>query len=169
MRLNIGSCDLPLPRSEGWINIDNSTSPHIRADLVLDGRELDSHFGPGSVEEIYAGHFLEHLYPQEAERFFAMCYGLLAPGGILAVVTPDIRHVAQKYLEGDQGFSIADLTDTYVYSYRQESVHRSLWDRDSMVEVFSRHGFKDITEIDRISDKRLAYPAPWQVGVEGRK
>lgn len=167
IRLNIGSCDLPLPRSEGWINIDNSTSPHIKADLVMDGRKLAEHFDTGSVDEIYAGHFLEHLLPGEVELFMLDCHTILKPGGKLGLVTPDFRFIVQKYLEGDERFGVAELINTYIFSYRQESVHRTLWDVDSMKNLFKSHGFNDITEIDRMKDDRLAYPAEWQMGVQG--
>jgi predicted SAM-dependent methyltransferase len=165
--LNVGSCDLPLPKP--WINIDNSTSPHIKCDLVMDGRKLDDNFSENSVDEIYAGHFCEHLYPQEAEDFVEMCYKLLKPGGVLGIVTPDFKYIAQGYLEGNTDFRIAELIDTYIFSYKQESVHRTFWDFDSMKELFVRHGFKDITEIDRMNDERVAYGVPWQVGCEGTK
>ena len=169
IRLNIGSCDLPLPRAEGWINIDLSTSPHIQADLILDGRELDKNFGDDSVDEIYAGHFLEHLYPTEAEDFVRMSYRLLKPGGILGLVTPDFRFIVNGYLQGEEEFNIAELIETFIFSYKQESVHRSIWDLHSMKELFVRHGFKDVTEIDRMEDPRVAYGVEWQMGVQGIK
>lgn len=167
IRLNVGCCDLPLPRSEGWINIDNSESPHIKSDITLDGRYLNEHFSDGSVDEIYAGHFLEHLFPQEAGDFIAMCYQLLKPGGKLGLVTPDFRFIVSHYLDGEAEYGITELIQTYIFSYKQESVHRTIWDIDSMKDVFLRHGFQDITEIDRMKDERLAYPAIWQMGIEG--
>lgn len=169
MRLNIGSCDLPLPQSEGWINIDNSASSHVKADLAIDGRELDGHFNAGSVDEVYAGHFVEHLTPREAEDFVAMCYGVLRPGGVLGIVTPDFHYIASRYLDDDERFAIPELVDTYVFSYKQESRHRSLWDFKAMEELLVRHGFRDVREIDRMDDARLAYPAVWQAGCQGTK
>lgn len=169
MRLNIGSCDLPLPQSDGWVNIDNSTSPHIKADLVLDGRKIADHFDENSVEEIYAGHFLEHLYPAEAEQFVADCYHILKPGGLLGIVTPDFKYIVQRYLDGDERFTIPTLIETYLFSYQQESVHRTIWDFSAMEKLLVAHSFYGITEIDRNTDYRLAYPAVWQVGVQGVK
>lgn len=167
LKLNVGSCDLPLPKP--WINIDISTSPHIRADLILDCRKLDDQFQDNSVDEIYAGHFLEHLTPDEAAEWVSMCYRLLKPGGVLGVVTPDFRFVVQQYLEGKPGFDMAELIDTYIFSYKQESLHRTIWDVDSMQDLFLKHGFTEVTEINRIDDPRLAYPADWQCGVQGVK
>lgn len=167
LRLNIGSCDLPLPKP--WINIDLSTSPHIKADLILDGRKLDSHFHENSVDEIYAGHFVEHLMPEEVEEWFAMCFKILKKTGVLCVVTPDFRYIVDKYLQGDENFGIDRLINTYIFSYVQESTHRTIWDRDSMEKLFERHGFSELIEIDRINDDRLAYGVPWQIGFQGMK
>lgn len=163
--VNCGSCDLPLPKP--WINVDNSTSPHIISDLTLDCRELDSHFAENSVDRIYAAHFCEHLTPKEAQDWVTMCYRLLKPGGELGIVTPDMREVARMYLEGD--ISIDDLNHTYVFSYQQESVHRSCHDIGSLKRMLENSGFTDIVPIDRLTDERLAYPADWQVGAQGNK
>lgn len=167
IKLNIGSCDLPLPKP--WINIDISDSPHIKADLILDGRKLDNNFGDNSVDEIYAGHFFEHLYPWEAEKFVDMCYRILKPGGKLGLVTPDFLFIVQQYLQGDPRFSIPELTETYLFSYKQESVHRTIWDIPELLEMLTKYGFKDITEIDRMEDERIAFGVPWQCGVQGIK
>lgn len=163
--LNIGSCDLPLPKP--WINIDNSTSPHIKADLVMDGRELDKHFNANSVDEIYAAHFLEHLTPEEGNNFIKMCVKLLKPGGRLTIVTPDMRKIAELYLVGD--ITIDELNQTYIFSYVQESLHKSCYDINRLTDVFTNNGLTSITEIDRMGYELLAYPAIWQCGVTAIK
>ncbi len=169
MKLNLMCCDLPLPRSEGWVNLDISTSPHIKADIVLDCTKLSDYYDKDSIDEIYIGHGLEHLYPEEAENAMEDWKNVLKPDGILGIVTPDFRFIVEGYLKGEEKFNIAELIDTYLFSYKQESVHRTLWDVDSMKNLFEKHGFKDITEIDRMNDERLAYPAEWQMGVQGKK
>lgn len=169
LKLNLMCCDLPLPREEGWINCDISTSPHIKADLRIDCTKLRDHFGENSVDQIYCGHGLEHLYPTEAEEAMEDWKAVLKPGGILGIVTPDFRYIAQGYLNGDPEFRHDELIQTFIFSYKQESVHRTLWDVDSMKKLFLLHGFKDITEIDRMNDPRVAFGVEWQCGCEGRK
>lgn len=165
IKINVGSCDLPLPQP--WINVDISTSPHIKSDLVLDGRKLSDHFQEESVDEIYAGHFVEHLTPVEAHNWMCMCFRLLKPGGKLGFVTPDFHYLAQAYLDDD--IPLERMTNLYVFSYEQESHHASLWDPQEQWQALAIVGFRDIREIDRMSDDRLAYPAVWQCGTEGRK
>lgn len=164
LRLNLGCCDLPL---EGWINIDSSTTSHIKADLVADCLDLSDHFAPNSVDEIYCGHLVEHLTPEEADKAMQHWYSLLKPGGVLGIVTPDFRVLCEHYLAGDM--SIERMEAEFVFSYVQESHHASTWDQARQFELFDRHGFHDIKPINRMEDERLAYKDSLQVGTEGRK
>lgn len=166
-RLNLACCDLPLPRSEGWINVDNMANDYATPDIVLDCTRLDEHFDAGSVDEIYAGHFVEHLTPEQAEDWVAMCRKVLKPGGKLGFVTPDIDFLARDYLAGN--ITLERFQNLYVFSYDQPSHHASIWNLEAQRSLLERHGFSDVAEIDRRSDDRLAYPADWQCGCEGRK
>lgn len=164
VRINLGCADLPI---EGFINIDKSTSPHIRADLSADILDLSTHFAPESVDEICFFHGLEHIYPQDIDKAVEHWKSLLKPGGIFAVVTPDFRVLSEHYLSGD--ISIEKLEHDFVYSYIQEDWHKSIWDQERQFDLFARHGFKDIRPIDRLNDPRLAYSDSLQVGTEGHK
>lgn len=164
IRLNLGCCDLPLA---GWVNIDASTSEHIKADLTADCLDLSAHFAPGSVDEVYAGHMVEHLTPEQADRAMEHWKGLLKPGGKLGIVTPDFRVLSEHYLNGD--ISIERMEDEFVFSYVQESHHASIWDQERQFVLFEKHGFVNIKPIDRMNDERLAYKDSLQVGTEGVK
>lgn len=164
IRLNLGCCDLPL---KGWVNIDNSTSPHIKADLVANALDLSEHFEPESVDQIYAGHLVEHLMPHEAELAIEHWKSLLKPGGKLAIMTPDFHHLCEQYLAG--AITIEEMTDLYVYSYVQESEHRSLWDQEALFKLFARHGFNSIQPIDRMKNEYSPYGVEWQCGCSGVK
>jgi hypothetical protein len=56
LRLNVG-CGPGLFRKKGYINIDKSD--RVEPDIVAD--VLDLPYDPGTVDEIYAGHLLEHF------------------------------------------------------------------------------------------------------------
>ena len=169
MKLNLGCCDLPLPKEDGWLNVDNSTSPHIKADIEANVLRLDEHFNPETIDEIYAGHLVEHLYPQEAEAAIRQWYALLKPGGIIGITTPDFRYIAGAYLTGVPGFSVKELIHTYLFSYKQESHHRTIWDVESLTALLANAGFVAITECNREEDLRIPFGAPWQVIVQGKK
>lgn len=164
IKLNLGCCDI---RLEDFINIDISDSPHVRADLIADALDLSEHFKEGTVDEIYCGHLLEHLDPGEAERAIIHWVSLLKKGGKLHIVTPDFRYLAQEYLAG--GIPIEDMIDIYVFSYVQESLHKSLWDQESLFKIMSKNGLTDLRIINRMDNEFSPYGVEWQCGATGIK
>jgi predicted SAM-dependent methyltransferase len=88
-------------RYPGWVGID--CFRHRSVDLLLDlRRRLPFH--DSSVEYCYSEHFLEHLYPDEAERHFREVLRILKPGGVYRIVVPAAIQFMSKYLEGDEAF-----------------------------------------------------------------
>jgi SAM-dependent methyltransferase len=59
-------------------------------------------FADESAQYIYASHFLEHLYYQEAIIFLKECYRVLANGGVLRIVVPDLQSMVESYLKERQ-------------------------------------------------------------------
>lgn len=163
IRLNLACSDLPL---KNWLNVD--IRKEVNPDIVMDVRKLSDKFGK-EVDEIYAGHFLEHLTPFEAEDFIEECKKVLVNGGKLGIVTPDTDEIFRMYAKGE--ITIKDLNDVYIFSYIQkldtEPLHKSLWNLESLTGLFKRHKFKNIKEIDRMLDPRVAYGIKWQCGVDG--
>ena len=64
-------------KKEGYIGID--IDPESKADIVASA--LNIPFGDNSVDEIYSRHMVEHLAPDEAEKFFNEIYRVLKIGG----------------------------------------------------------------------------------------
>lgn len=83
-------------RLTGWVNVDE---PPAELSLnVARGIPLPN----GCAGFIYASHLLEHLYyPVEASRFIAECRRLLATGGVIRLVVPDIGESLQAYAAAD--------------------------------------------------------------------
>jgi predicted SAM-dependent methyltransferase len=86
-------------RLAGWLNID-----YPPADLVMDlGWDLP--FQDGSITYAYLAHVLEHFdYPIEALALVKELHRVLAPGGVLRVVVPDIRKCILAYAASDASF-----------------------------------------------------------------
>ncbi len=154
----------------GWINIDNSTSSHIKADLTADVLKLEDYYPVSPhkvVDEIYAGHLVEHLDPEEAKAAVESWKKILKSGGKLAITTPDFKAIAEDYLAGK--ITIDELNDVYIFSYCQESHHKTVWDAQSLKRLLIKAGFVDVKEMDRMTDERLFRGVSWQVIVEGVK
>lgn len=96
MKLHVGA---GASRLEGWVNVDV-----FPAELSLNvNRPLP--FADGSARLIFASHILEHLYyPGEALRFLRECRRLLAAGGRLRLIVPDIEKYIRAYADGDDRF-----------------------------------------------------------------
>jgi len=60
-------------------------------------------FPDSSVAAIYASHVLEHLYHEEAQRLVRESWRVLAAGGVLRVVVPDLEAIVREYM-GERPF-----------------------------------------------------------------
>ena len=174
VRVNCGCGEFPLP---GWINIDE-----------LGGRGVDvaKHvpplpFGDESVDEVYAGHFLEHLHQGEACAFLLEAKRVLRPGGRLGLMVPDMREVMRRYvvdepapMEFPAGVhrdlrDLDELCAAVIFSTEQESHHQWAYDATTLTRLLVRHDFVVDGEFDRWSDPRVPVGAWYQVGVDAHK
>lgn len=90
MRINLGVGD---HRIEKFINVDCRPIP--QADIVCDIFDVQGRLGfaDGTIDEIYAGHLLEHFYIWQIKKLLKSCNRWLKDGGILWVVIPDFRKI----------------------------------------------------------------------------
>ena len=84
MKLNVGCGNVH--RLDGYVHVDARETPIT--DLVCDAWAID--LPPGHVAEVYSRHMLEHLPRHQAILTLRSWFQLLAPGGRLHVVVPDI-------------------------------------------------------------------------------
>ena len=173
-RLNVGSGQVPLPY---WTNLDEA------ADALADIRQHvpPLPFGPEALDDIYAGHFLEHLPPEEAGVFLDECHRCLTVGGRLGIVVPDTKEVMKRHLNGSLDavewpfgvwHKINDLDSLcriFFYSTVQDSPHRWSYNLETLWRLIEQHGFEVTNEIDRFSDPRIPVGAWYQCGLDAVK
>ena len=82
LKLNLGS---GRSRIEGWLNID---VPPADLDMYLD---WGLPFAEGVARYVYLSHVLEHFYKREALELLRDVHRVLAPGGTVRLVVPDIE------------------------------------------------------------------------------
>lgn len=92
MKLNLGFHKW---RLAGFINID--IDPSLNPDVVADAAHLP--YPDNSVEEIYAGHMLEHF--DMTEDVLKEWHRVLQPGGIITITVPDMEKGLKEYREGN--------------------------------------------------------------------
>lgn len=173
-RLNVGSGQHPLPY---WTNLDEAGD--ALADVRVRVPPLP--YVDEALDEVYAGHFLEHLMPTEADDFLIECHRCLTPGGRLGIVVPDTREVVKRYVRGDidevefphgTWHKVCDLDEVcrlFLYSTVQESTHRWSYDLLTLKRLIVRHGFSIVCEIDRFADPRIPVGAWYQCGWDAVK
>jgi hypothetical protein len=94
LHIGCGPCLLP-----GWINIDIHPAP--LATNVLWGLP----FADGSARYVFLSHLLEHLfYPNDVHPFLVDLRRVLAPGGVVRIVVPDIAQCIAAYENDDAEF-----------------------------------------------------------------
>lgn len=92
-KINLGSGHWKL---EDWVNVDLDleSQPDVCADLAG-----GLPFASGVARLMHTEDFIDQLTLENAEAFLRECHRILAPGGVLRVLTPDMRRLAQLYLD----------------------------------------------------------------------
>jgi predicted SAM-dependent methyltransferase len=144
---------------DGWINIDVFPAPLSMN--VLWGLP----FADGSVRYLFVSHLLEHLFfPRDVRPFLKEIYRVLAPGGIVRIVVPDMEQCIEAYVNDDRSFfgnrreawpwwpeNPTRLEDFLAYAgagaepaYLFES-HKYGYDFDTLAKVLGDAGFGGVT------------------------
>ena len=82
-------------RHAAWTNVDLVPAG---PDVISCDLRHPLPFPAASFQAVYAAHVLEHLVPAEAARLLAEVRRLLAPGGVVRIVVPDLEGIARAYL-----------------------------------------------------------------------
>jgi predicted SAM-dependent methyltransferase len=177
LRLNVG-CGMF--RIDGYVNIDCDAAS--TADLFAEVPPLPYH--DCTVDEIYAGHFLEHLDPEEAAHFLKECYRVLKPGCKLGIVVPDIREVmARWFYQINDRFQVPErvwwdvrdldhICNVFLYNSifgNVERPHKWCYEPKTLKRAMEQFGFVNLTPIDGYLDERLAAPSWFNCGFDGYK
>jgi predicted SAM-dependent methyltransferase len=93
LKINLGSGHWKL---EGWVNvdIDPDSEPDVLADL-----SGPLPFDDGVAGFMHTEDFIDQLDLSGARRFLLECHRILAPGGVIRILTPDVEQLARMYLE----------------------------------------------------------------------
>ncbi len=161
LRLNLGCGPFSM---KGFINIDKSDL--IKSDIKAD--VLDLPYDPGTVDEIYAGHILEHFTFIDGMKALYYWYSLLKKGGTISVVVPDYLYLARAYVANPTVDGIKEFNDKYIYSEGQESPHCYAYDENLLKQVLTDAGFIDLKRMP-VDHPYFPHDVDWQVGYQGIK
>ncbi len=85
-----------LKQRAGWLPVNVNAITRY----YMDGTEPWP-FEDGALSHVYADNMIEHVPLAGARVFLAEAYRCLRPGGIIRLVTPDLRTHVELYLTGD--------------------------------------------------------------------
>ena len=160
---------------DGWVNVDASLGarlaklPRVGAALArLVGlriewsQEIFLHdlrrpfpWADASSEVVYSSHTLEHLTRDDGRRFLSECHRVLAPGGVLRIVVPDLAMILSEYEKG--AFPAVDLVERLGVGFEEPGdspwkrrlaplfrhPHRCMYDAESLVAALVAVGFPE--------------------------
>ena len=96
LKLHIGCGAHELP---GWVNLDVHPAP------LCWNVQWGLPFADGAASHVFVSHLFEHLFfPHDAMAFLAELKRVLAPGGRVRLVVPDVRQLIDAYQRGDRAF-----------------------------------------------------------------
>jgi SAM-dependent methyltransferase len=150
LRLNLGSGHIP---REGFMNVDARDLDGV--DLVADVRKLP--FEPGTVEEIYSSHLVEHFPVEELRRVVLPHWlDLLRPGGRFVAITPDAEKMLHEAAAARMPFDDFQRV-TFGDQEYDGDFHFAMFTPDSFASLLAEVGFSDVDIVDRARRNGLCY------------
>lgn len=102
-------------KKEGFIGVDQYQMDGV--DVVLKIGTDSWMWEDGTIEEIHASHFLEHLTAKERVHFMNEAFRVLIPGGKVTIITP---HWASNRAYGDFTHVWPPVAEMFYYYLKQE-------------------------------------------------
>lgn len=144
IKLHVGCGPRHLP---GFMHVDiKKTLPHV--DIACDLFDLPLHVEPGTVEEIYACHVVEHVSRHRIAELFDVFYDLLTPGGTLRLAVPDIGKAIELYASGKAKLYPTLYGQFWGGQKDEHDYHTIGFDFDLMHQFLSQAGFGDVQRYD---------------------
>jgi predicted SAM-dependent methyltransferase len=146
--LEIGSGDRK--GANGWTTLDICANCDIYWDL-----RLPLPFPANSITKIYSSHVLEHFDYPDLMKLLAECHRILKPNGIFSVCVPDASIYIKGYLSAEKftpqsvygpAFYINTRIDFVNYIAYMGGHHRYMFDRDNLLAILRKAGFKEVRE-----------------------
>lgn len=127
---------------------------NVRYGDVVSGLPIDAQ----SCQGIYCSHVLEHLTLEDCRIALRNTFGYLQPGGIFRMVLPDMKFIAQKYVDAQSPTASHDfMKDAHLgRKVRRRtpvgmlidafgnSIHLWMWDFESLSIELENVGFQSV-------------------------
>ncbi|MCX6800656.1 MAG: methyltransferase domain-containing protein [Candidatus Diapherotrites archaeon] len=130
------------PRS-GYIHFDIRKIESV--DFVGNAKKLP--FKENEFSEIYSRFFLEHLPRNDAKKALKEMFRVLAPGGRLEIIVPNLAHFCKLFLEGNAQEKEWSLNKIYGFEKYEEDHHYFGYNFETLKKFLEEAGFVEIKRI----------------------
>jgi predicted SAM-dependent methyltransferase len=144
IKLHLGCCNQILP---DYINYDLTPGPGgVVQDLTKPLPHEDN-----TVDFIFSEHFLEHINRDQALGLLKECYRVLKPGTICRTTVPDLRIIANDYINdyrdrfGDF-LKLPTACQMFNNSMRNWG-HTYMYDVEDLMLLYKEAGFDVVAEV----------------------
>jgi predicted SAM-dependent methyltransferase len=144
-RLHLGCGD---HRLEGWINADVAKT--FAAGLFADGAK-GLPFRDGAMAFVHCEDLLEHLDFESGVAMLAECFRVLREGGVLRILTPDLRALIEKVYRAadprqlawcERELEASGPCQAFNAHLRMKGEHRFVYDEQELSRVLRSIGFE---------------------------
>lgn len=169
IKLNVGAS--PIWSKSGWFTLDHKASRSTAEVVAGTATKIDLPDDTCSV--IFCSHMFEHIPHTELKFVVAEFFRVLQPGGVLRILTPDLKKLATAYVNNDKEFFFKALDEdnnirtdlglggsfmNFIVSPGQDTAlftrtldrfiggyaHLHCYDFEMLQLILSRNGFVDI-------------------------
>ena len=151
----------------GWINIDVQDLSQFAQVNGYNFRQIDVRkeipYLNSSVDIIVASHFMEHLTREEGEKFLAECLRVLKPNGLIRLVIPDSKLLAEKYLKGEiteykhVNIGVENAPDdAEAFYHLLLAGHQTIYDYNSLKTALEKVGFQEVKRMEAFKSQSEA-------------
>jgi len=157
---------------EGFVGADVRKFEHV--EYVCNAWDIGKFVPEGTITEIYSRHFFEHLTFIQADLTLEAWKRILAPGGVLQIIVPDIRYHIEQFLNPDpsapsatfDGWTVLQHALAGFWGWQRGGdtaiwdIHKSGYDYRCLKMKLEEHDFTDVRRLD---------DEPWNLNVVCRK
>ena len=126
-------------------------------------------FKSNSVDHILCSHFIEHVYPREAEKILNDFFDKLVPNGTLHIIVPDLKYLSKKYLDSNNPEAASEfMKEAMQFNFNKPSLfyrllestgnfgleHRWMYDSENISKLLLASKFKIVEKIDNLPSKK---------------
>lgn len=159
-KLQLGAGD---SHAEGWLNTEIDPRP---GQIYLDATSSYP-FPNGSFHYVFSEHLIEHLSWEDGLKMLKECHRILAPGGKIRMVTPNLTKLiyllnggtddeTREFIKAGRrlfGWPDTPIMPAYILNkVMHEYGHQFVYDPGTLAKTFEVAGFREIKEF-RIGEK----------------